>query len=108
MVAPCGSEQAIEPSSIVLACADGNARLQNLVWSAWGQDEAQAGGDYVINDCTPSCAGGTFHQYPGTVILGDVGNVRGTDYFTALTVQFSGTSPSGARSLDRCSAHGRL
>lgn len=93
VVTPCGSQPAVEPSSIVLACADGNASVENLVWASWGQSEARASGNYVANDCTPSCAGGTFHRYPAAVILGDVGTVRGTGYFTTLTVLFSGSSP---------------
>lgn len=64
VVTPCGSPPAVEPSSVVLACEDGNASVENLVWSSWGQNEARASGNFVANDCTPSCAGGRFTNIP--------------------------------------------
>jgi hypothetical protein len=60
---------AVTPSTIVLACADGNASLNNLVWTSWTPRFATASGDYTHNTCTPDCAQGTFVTSPALVRL---------------------------------------
>jgi hypothetical protein len=100
VVTPCGYDPVIKPSSIVLACADGNAQVVNLTWSSWGSSEAMAAGDYAVNDCVPTCVGGKFRQYPATIILANVKTIQGRQYFTTLTVQFTAESPSNARTLE--------
>lgn len=81
------------PSSIVLACGDGNAQVVDLNWSSWGPADARATGDYAVNDCNPNCVGGRIHTYPATITLGDVKTEGETRYFTTLTVQPEGQSP---------------
>jgi len=56
----------VEPAEIVLACADGNALLEDLHWTSWTATSATAVGTFVYNDCTPNCAEGHFHHVPGT------------------------------------------
>jgi hypothetical protein len=56
----------VEPTEIVLACADYNALLQALHWTSWTATSATAVGTFVYNDCTPNCAEGHFHHVPGT------------------------------------------
>ena len=51
---------AVMPTTIVLACADANASLVDLTWSAWTQGSATATGQYTRNTCVPDCAEGTF------------------------------------------------
>jgi hypothetical protein len=56
----------VEPTEIVLACADYNALLEALRWTSWTATSATAVGTLVYNDCTPNCAEGHFHHVPGT------------------------------------------
>ncbi|HEV2375431.1 MAG TPA: hypothetical protein VGS19_25125 [Streptosporangiaceae bacterium] len=58
----------IEPTEIVLACADYGALLVRLHWTTWTAASATAAGTLIYNDCTPSCAEGHHHRVPGTKI----------------------------------------
>ena len=58
----------IQPSQIVLACADYGALLEGLHWTSWTAAKATAAGTLVYNDCTPDCAEGHHHRVPGTRI----------------------------------------
>jgi hypothetical protein len=58
----------VEPSEIVLACADENALLAGLHWTSWTAASATAVGTLEYNDCKPSCAEGHFHNVPGTQV----------------------------------------
>ena len=64
----CTGEK-VEPGKIMFACADGGFYVNDLEWSVWTRDRARARGTYHMNDCKPSCAGGTFHERTGTLIL---------------------------------------
>lgn len=59
----------IEPRSIMFACGDGGFYVRHLRWTGWYGKSARARGVYHMNDCDPSCAGGTFHTRRGTLIL---------------------------------------
>jgi len=56
---------------MVLACADGNLSLEDLIWTDWGADTATATGNARANDCDPYCASGTFRTYPVSVTASD-------------------------------------
>jgi len=56
----------VEPTEIVLACADYNTLLEALHWTSWTATSATAVGTLVYNDCTPNCAEGHSHHVPGT------------------------------------------
>jgi hypothetical protein len=58
----------VEPSEIVLTCADDGVRAQNLHWTSWTGAIATAVGTLTYNDCMPSCAGGHFHTITGDQI----------------------------------------
>jgi hypothetical protein len=58
----------VEPSEIVLTCADAGVRAQNLHWTSWTGAIATAVGTLTYNDCMPSCAGGHFHTITGDQI----------------------------------------
>ncbi len=58
----------VEPTEIVLACADYNTVLEALHWTSWTITSATAVGTLVYNDCTPDCADGHFHHVPGTQV----------------------------------------
>ena len=59
----------IRPTSIILACADGNWYVKRLHWSSWGIDRAVGHGVFHFNDCTPDCVNGTFHTRQGRIVL---------------------------------------
>ncbi len=61
----------IDPASIPVACADGSAVLTHLTWNSWTGSQASAHGTLELNNCTPSCADGTFSPYAATVTLSD-------------------------------------
>ena len=65
----CSSTARVEPSSFVLACADGNAGLTNLHWNKWAPGAAAGTGTEYVNDCQPYCAAGHFHNYPVEIRL---------------------------------------
>jgi hypothetical protein len=56
----------VEPTEIVLACADYKEVLEALHWTSWTAASATAIGTLVYSDCTPNCADGHFHHLPGT------------------------------------------
>jgi hypothetical protein len=56
----------VEPSEIVLACADYGTLLEGLRWTSWTATTAKATGTLEYNDCTPSCVAGHHHYLPGT------------------------------------------
>src|ERR1700689_4208404 len=58
----CTNHGLVTPSNFDLACADANSQLKNLHWTDWGKSTAYATGTASWNDCTPNCAGGTWHS----------------------------------------------
>jgi hypothetical protein len=89
-----GTAPAVEPSGIILACADANVYLDHLTWSTWGESGAVGAGDYTHNLCQPTCAAGTFVSVPATVRLGyPIETARGLE-FAALSFTTSGTTTS--------------
>ncbi|MEV5545726.1 hypothetical protein AB0L35_06205 [Streptomyces sp. NPDC052309] len=53
----------VRPGAFLLACGDGNSRLESLRWSHWNSWSAVARGINWLNDCKPDCASGTFRSY---------------------------------------------
>lgn len=93
VVVNCQSKEQTRPASFVLACADGNSALQHLSWQTWQQSSAYGGGTWLINDCVPNCAQGTFHKYPALVVLWrpePLPGQPGMHYFTRLTMILTG------------------
>jgi len=46
----------LRPSSLYVACADGNAEAVHLRWKTWGPHSALAVGTFTWNTCVPYCA----------------------------------------------------
>jgi hypothetical protein len=59
----------VEPPSIMFACGDGGYYVDHLRWKRWHTWRAAAVGLFHLNDCRPSCAGGTFHTEWGRLRL---------------------------------------
>jgi hypothetical protein len=55
-----------------------------LHWKIWNHSRAYGTATIWLNNCTPSCAGGTFHAYLGSV---RASRVRNGD-FTRMTLHF--------------------
>ncbi|MGC8511232.1 MAG: hypothetical protein ACP5PB_10230 [Acidimicrobiales bacterium] len=58
----CSSTLSVKPRTLVLSCADANTEITDVSWSNWGQSTAFATGTARWNDCTPSCAAGTWRE----------------------------------------------
>jgi hypothetical protein len=59
----------IEPSEIVLTCADYGLIVEELRWTSWTPQSATAVGTLSYNDCTPSCAAGRRHDIPHVSVV---------------------------------------
>ncbi len=87
---------AVEPSTISLACADGNASLIDLTWSYWTPAGALASGGYTHNLCVPDCAGGTFVTAPASAWLGyPVETGAGQEFSTVRYTYADPSAPGG-------------
>ncbi|MGW3114155.1 hypothetical protein [Streptomyces sp. NPDC001091] len=65
----CQWKKDVRPADFILACGDGNSRLNGLNWLKWDSESAVAEGVNVVNDCDPYCAKGVFRSYHVTVRL---------------------------------------
>ena len=101
VVAHCNEnlrDPSYKPSQIVLACGDGNAWLDHLVWSSWTSTGAAARGEFVHNTCNPNCAQGSFVSAPATVRLGYPVDTGAGEEFAGLSYTTPDpTAPSGHR-----------
>jgi hypothetical protein len=97
------------PRSIVIACGDGNFRLQRLRWRGWNGRHAHARGLAVGNDCNPFCAAGHFHSAAVRITLSRPRLCRGVYQYMRLRYRLVRRTPgfnrSGGTSFDwTCSA----
>ncbi|MGA2306937.1 MAG: hypothetical protein ABSH29_22520 [Acidimicrobiales bacterium] len=91
-----GEGPAVEPTSIVLACGDGNASLTDLAWSSWSASSATGSGEYTHNLCVPDCASGTFVSTPASVELSyPVRSAAGSEFSTVTYSYATPTAPGG-------------
>src|SRR6516165_9610690 len=60
----CAGRPVVEPTSVTLACGDGNFSIEKIKWTGWGESFAAGVGTGKLNDCKPYCAAGHFHSYP--------------------------------------------
>lgn len=58
----------LEPTEIILTCADSGWVLQAIEWTTWTATQATGVATFVYNDCNPSCAAGQLHSVPGTQV----------------------------------------
>ncbi len=92
----CLSRPQVRPASYLLACADGNDELIGLHWTDWVPPGAAGTGVQSLNDCTPNCASGRFHDYPVDISLS--GGYRATPSlpfaYTTITLTYTGPRPT--------------
>jgi len=82
-----------KPASIVVSCADGNYALVGLRWQRWGSASPTATGTARVNDCTPDCAGGHFHDYRITASASTLTKCGATPVYSQLTVTYAASRP---------------
>jgi hypothetical protein len=93
-LADCLGNAIVRPAEIVITCADAGMTVQNLRWTGWGQTFAAGLGKMIVNDCIPSCAGGTFHAYQVVLVVSAPARcTRGALAYTEVTYAFIGRSP---------------
>ena len=97
VVANCASAEPFalsrEPSSIDLACADDDIRVEGLTWSGWTKSGAAGHGTLLENQCVPDCAEGNFAKYPVAVALSGVKSSGEGPWFSRLTVTWERNRP---------------
>jgi hypothetical protein len=67
-IAAC-AKAAYKPTSYVMTCADAGIELNKAHYQWWTRHTAHGNGVYSFNDCTPSCAAGTFHSQAASFTL---------------------------------------
>jgi len=82
-----------EPPSIILACGDAGAGVQDLTWTNWTSSTATGNGLLWENLCVPSCAAGELGHYPVDVTLSAVQPSARGPWFSRLTVTWEGNRP---------------
>ena len=81
----CGHQPERMPATIIIACGDGNGQFQNIRWTSWLNDRAEASADKVWVDCRPACYNGTRRSKPARIVLHDVRHTAGGPAFAKLT-----------------------
>lgn len=89
------------PASMVITCADGNYALTGLRWQRWGSATATATGTARVNDCTPYCAAGHFHDYPVTVTANTLTRCGATPDYARITIVYRSARPRFFAKADR-------
>jgi hypothetical protein len=63
------SGQMLARPRTMLLSGDGSLSVTAITWHGWGTATASGNGTAHANDCRPSCAQGTYHQHPATIVL---------------------------------------
>lgn len=96
-------EMKVEPSEIVytgdgtgvLAGAHIGSGSSAILWSRWLTRAATGTGFNQLNDCRPSCAGGSFHGYRVRIEMWRPRTLGGARVFTRLTIWYVRHRPRG-------------
>ena len=68
----CGGIPERMPSTIIVACGDGNGQFQNIRWTSWLDGTAEGTAEKVWIDCVPACYNGVRRSKPARIVLHDV------------------------------------
>ena len=97
-----GQKPSVRPVSIVMGC-DGSGDLERLMWSTWSFSAARGNGIFHLDNCLPSCATGTFHNYHVSVHFNDavfeVYQHAPRWVWDAVEINFLGESPHGMQKV---------
>jgi hypothetical protein len=97
-VTNCNTAQ-YKPSSITIACGDGNTFVENLKWSSWTQTSASGKGIYAFNDCKPDCVSGHLKTFATAVKLSHAQRCPKQKHmvFTDMALTFTGKRPTHSK-----------
>jgi hypothetical protein len=70
-----------------------NHRAKPLNWSGWTATGGQGSGFNWLNNCTPNCAGGTFHRFAVKLDAYRPRRLGGHLIFTRMKVTYTGKMP---------------
>jgi hypothetical protein len=73
-------------------------RSSGIGWTRWTAEVALGSGFNQLNNCTPSCAGGTFRGYPVKIELWRPRTLSGALVFTRMTIFYKKSHPPGEQS----------
>jgi hypothetical protein len=83
-----GSQYMLVKPKQITTSGDGSAFVDGLSWTGWGTSRATATGTLHLDDCTPSCAQGTYTAYPATVTLAGLTDYQdGVKAYSTIVVQ---------------------
>ena len=83
----CTGAGQVEPASYDIGCMPSSELVAGLKWTSW-RSAAFGSGVLKVNDCTPTCAQGTYVKYPILVVLWRARpwpRHPGREYFSRLT-----------------------
>ena len=87
----------VEPSRIVIGCADFSSLVDRLRWARWGHKHARGRGRFALNNCRPSCASGHVRHFKARVRLHDPKRERCNGHrlklFTEMRLRFPNRRP---------------
>ncbi len=84
----------VEPTSIVIACADDGIGAEKLSWARWGTTAAWGSGVIWLHVCTPDCASSTtYRHYPAEITLSGVVQSPKGPVFSVMSVAYTATGP---------------
>jgi hypothetical protein len=82
------AHRSVMPRKVIATCADGNEWAIIKQYDTWGKRQATGSGRLHMNDCDPSCAGGTFRSYRATFRFYRVVDTAKGPLFTRLGVTY--------------------
>jgi hypothetical protein len=94
----CAGHGQVKPASHVLACGDGGAVLTKMVWTQWSAQALGTGAEEV-NNCVPTCVGGTFKPYKVITVLWRQEARKSPNSgqaYTRATIIYTGQVPKGS------------
>jgi len=91
----CKGAGQVRPAGYDIGCMPSNELVTGLTWTSW-RSAAFGSGTLKVNNCTPSCAQGSYVKYPILTVLWRAEpwpKHAGQEYFSRLTWIFTGNRP---------------
>ena len=92
----CNGAGQVRPAGYDIGCMPSNELVTGLTWTSW-RSVAFGSGMLKVNDCTPTCAQGTYVKYPILAVLWRAKpwpRHPGQEYFSRLTWIFTAQRPA--------------
>jgi hypothetical protein len=75
-----------KPKTILLTCADGGIRIEQLTWTTWSSTNASGYGTYLENNCVPDCSEGEYKATKVNLMLDNLTQHKGKHFFKNLNI----------------------